>query len=113
MLPGFAEMTVTVVDPGTRTVNGSKVADWANPERTEAYEYCWATPGATEEDLANRQADSDTYFIMFPPDAVVYHTSKVILPNGGEYQVQGRPKVVPSITGNLNHLAVHVERWTG
>lgn len=112
MLPGFAEMTITVIDPGWRTVNGSKVADWANPTRTEAYEYCWASPGTTEEDLADRQADADRYYLLFPPEAVVLHTSKVILPTG-EYNVMGRPKQVPSITGNLDHLAVYVERWTG
>lgn len=113
MLPGFAEITVTVIDPGTRTVNGSKISDWTNPVRTEPYEFCWATPGATEEDLANRQADADTYFIMMPPEAVIYHTSKVRLPSGAEYEVQGRPKYVPSITGNLDHIAVYVKRWTG
>lgn len=113
MLPGFAEHTITVIDPGWRTVNGSKVADWTNPTRTQAYEYCWATPGATEEDLASRQADADTYFILFPEDAVVPHTSKVRFGNGNEYQVMGRPKPVPSITGNLDHVAAYVERWTG
>jgi hypothetical protein len=113
MLPGFAEIAITVIDPGWKTVNGSKVADWDNPTRTETYEYCWATPGATEEDLSASDADKDTYFVMFPEDAIVPHTSKVVLANGGEYQVIGRPKRVPSITGNLNYVTAYVERWTG
>jgi len=113
MLPGFAEMAITVIDPGWRTVNGSKVPDWANPTRTETYEYCWATPGATAEDLAGRQNDVSHYYVLFPPEAVVPHTSKVVLPDGDEYQVTGRPKHVPSITGNLDHIAAFVEKWVG
>lgn len=113
MLPGFAEVAVTVIDPGTRTVNGSKVSDWDNPARTETYPDCWATPGATEEDLANREADADSYFIMMPPEALIYHTSRVRLESGTTYEVVGRPKYVPSITGNLDHVAVYAKRWTG
>lgn len=113
MLPGFAEMTITVIDPGWRTVNGSKVADWANPTRTKAYEDCWVSPGATNEDLNGRQNDNVGFYVLFPPEAVVPHTSKVVLEDGLEYQVQGRVKSVPSITGNLDHIAGFVERWTG
>lgn len=113
MLPGFAETPITVIDPGWRNVNGSKVPDWDHPTREETYEYCWATPAATEEDLAGRQNDVAGYFVLFPPEANVPHTSKVRLPTGVEYQIRGRPKPFPSITGNLDHIAAYVERWTG
>lgn len=113
MLPGFAEVAITVIDPGTKTVNGSKTPDWDTPDRTLTYDYCWFAPAATEEDNANRQNDVEGVRLLFPPEAVVYVTSKITFADGRAFQIRGRPQYVPSITGNLDYISAYAEKWTG
>lgn len=106
--------TVIVQDPGTRTVRGAEVADW-DPAKvtTRAYDNCTVYDAQTDEDIAARQAVMDAYHVLLPAGAIVHHTSRVVLENGGTYQVKGRPRERTSLSGALDHTAIYVERWEG
>jgi hypothetical protein len=90
--------------------HGSDVADWDNaPEVPLAG---WSLqPGASAEDLQNRQAVQVAWTAYGPYDADVSATDKIRLPSG-DYSVIGEPERWKSPTGRVSSTKLLLQRWS-
>ncbi|UXE04747.1 head-to-tail stopper [Arthrobacter phage Shambre1] len=112
-VPSYANHTITVVEPGSRTVHGSPVLDWS-PSKVTTREIsgCLVTAKST--------AESDTpdtvragWDILLPPEASPpATTAKVRHPlAAGDYQIIGEVLPVPGISEPVDHWFMYCERW--
>jgi hypothetical protein len=112
-LPKFARRnTITIQDPGTRTVYGSEVVDWDNPGPPRTARGI-AVPARTEETEDNRTSIRTGWDVYLEPGTVVHSSSKLTLPDGNDYGVVGDPAELRSPSGRLDHIYLYAERWTG
>lgn len=118
-LPYFARQTISVQDAGKRTVNGTEVNDWSNPTPWRNYRG-WAAPATSEEYSINREATRTGYNVMLHPqwageytEVIISEDSKVRLPDGNDYHVEGQPFPVTRADGTTDHWFFHAERWEG
>lgn len=112
-LPRFARrQTITIQDPGTRRVHGADVDDWSNPQPARQVRG-FAVPATTDETERNRTSIRTGWHVYLDPEAEVTAKSKLTLPDGLEYGVDGDPQPYPSPTGGTSHIYIHAERWAG
>ena len=113
MMPSFANETITVVTPGTRTVHGSTVDDWAAATRRDI-DYCVVDSASTTElSERGRSTTQDACNVQLPVGAVPpTPQDKVILPGRGEYRVQGEVQPITSPSGALDGSQFYAERST-
>jgi hypothetical protein len=112
-LPSFAARgTITIQDPGKRLVHGAEVDDWTNPgPPRQARGY--AVPASTDELEKNRTSVRTGWHVWLHPETEIHATSKLTLPDGLDYGVDGDPQPYPSPSGGTSHIYVHAERWVG
>ena len=90
--------------------HGSPVADWDNA--TETVLTGWLLqPGASVEDLANREAVRVEWTVYGPYDADVIASDRIRLPSG-DYAVVGEPERWKSPSGRLDGVKVLLQRWS-
>lgn len=112
-MPKHARHVITFVEPGTKLVFGAKTDDWSETavQRREVRR-CWAWPASTEE-LKDRGRDTtlDAYNVNMPPEVEApASNARVILPNGGTYEIEGEVRLNPSPTGKLDYKSFYCER---
>lgn len=89
--------------------HGSWVPDWGNA--SEADLPGWSLqPGASVEDLQNRQAERADWTAIGPYEADVTATDKIRLPDG-DYSVVGRPERWKSPTGRVSSTKLLLSAW--
>lgn len=90
--------------------HGSLVSDWSTP--TEATLAGWSLqPGASVEDLQNREAVRVDWTAYGPYDADVKATDRIRLPSG-VYSVIGEPERWKSPTGRVSSTKLLLSRWS-
>lgn len=105
----FATETITRLRAPLVSDHGSMVSDWDNA--TEAALEGWSLqPGASAEDLQNRQAERVDWTAIGPYDADVTGADKIRLPDG-DYGVIGRPERWKSPTGRISHTKLLLSAW--
>lgn len=108
-LVSFATETLTRLRAPQVMDHGSMVSDWDNA--TEATLEDWTVqPGASAEDLQNRQADRIDWTAIGPYDADVTSSDKIRLPSG-DYGVIGEPERWKSPTGRVSSTKLLLSRW--
>lgn len=106
----FATQTITRVRPTTTTdAHGNEAADWDDANEL-VIRYCSVQPGATEEDLQNREGVLIQWTVYAPAGADVRATDAVDF-QGVRYAVDGEPK--RWMTGILDHTVIALRRWEG
>ena len=90
--------------------HGSLVADWDNA--TGAVLTGWLLhPGASVEDLQNREAVRVEWTAYGPYDADVIASDRIRLPSG-DYAVVGEPERWKSPSGRLDGTKILLQRWS-
>jgi hypothetical protein len=118
-IPSFAKATLIIVSPGEKKDHGSVVHDWSDgavTKRTVAD--CLWQPGATSEDLNNREALRGQYYALIPDSdengpVTVQYTDRIIAPSGLTYSVNGDPAYEPSIGPGKGTIQLLAERFKG
>lgn len=111
MIPSFARQTVTRLRPATRTVRGSEIRDWSDPDRLEIRN-CSVQPGTTELSQDGRVLgimDGLTCYMPFGSDV---QEGDRIEYEGKVYEINGAPKAWHGV-GNTSHVQCILRRWTG
>lgn len=105
----FANETLTRLRAPLISDHGSMVADWDNA--AEATLTGWSLqPGASAEDLQNREAVRVDWTAYGPYEADVTATDKIRLPSG-DYSVIGEPERWKSPTGRISSTKLLLRKW--
>jgi hypothetical protein len=105
----FATETLTRLRAPQIMDHGSMVQDWDNA--TTATLTGWTLqPGASSEDLLNREAVRVDWTAYGPYDADVSATDRIRLPSG-DYSVIGEPERWKSPTGRVSSTKLLLQRW--
>jgi hypothetical protein len=107
----FATQMVTrlraaMVDDG----HGNMVPDWTMPD-TLAIDGCSVQPGASQEDLVNRDASLIEYTVWMPAGVDVLATDRITIAGRDPFEIDGEPERWE--TGILDHVKVLLKRWVG
>ena len=109
MLVSFASESITRVRAPQVMDHGSLVDDWDNA--SEATLGGWSLqPGASLEDLQNREAVRVDWTAYGPYDADVLASDRIRLPSG-DYAVIGEPERWKSPTGRISSTKLLLQRW--
>ena len=112
MLPSFFRQSITRIRPGVKVLRGSEVPDWKNAVSL-VIPGCSVQPSSTSLSQDGRVlavADGMTAFL--PPDADVQAGDRIEY-GGNTYTINGEPRVWPSATGELDHIELNLQRWSG
>lgn len=112
MLPSFLTKTVIRLRPGTKTLRGSEVQDWSDPERLEI-RGCSVQPAGTllsEDGRVLGLSDGATAYL---PAAADVRAGDRIEYKGDVYEIDGAPRTWESATGELDNMMLSLKRYTG
>lgn len=105
----FANETLIRLRAPLVSDHGSMVSDWSAP--TEATLTGWSLqPGASVEDLQNRDAVRVDWTAYGPYEADVTAADKIRLPSG-DYGVIGEPERWKSPTGRISSTKLLLQKW--
>lgn len=112
-LVSFARNTIMITRPGRVLDRGSWFDDWENPEPVRSVAGCVVFPGVSVEDNGRQDAQKVTYTVLAPEGTDVRAGDKVRvdLDPGLDLAVYGRPRRVPSPTGQLAHVHIELNDW--
>jgi len=105
----FANETITRLRAPLVKDHGSWVPDWSNPPEVELAGWS-LQPGASSEDLQNRDSVRVDWTAYGPYDADVTAADKIRLPSG-DYGVIGEPERWKSPTGSISSTKLLLQRW--
>lgn len=106
----FATETLTRLRAAQVMDHGSLVDDWDNPEEVELPGWS-LQPGASQEDLLNREATQVAWTAYGPYDSDVVASDRIRLPSG-DYAVIGEPERWKSPTGRVSSTKLLLQRWS-
>lgn len=105
----FANETITRLRAALVLDHGSMASDWSAPD--EVTIQGWSLqPGASAEDLQNRDAVRVDWTAYGPYDADVSAADKIRLPSG-DFGVIGEPERWKSPTGRVSSTKLLLQRW--
>lgn len=112
MLPSWANDTVTRLRPTVRTVRGSEIPDWTNPD-VVSIGGCSIQPASTALSQDGRiQGITEGYTCFLPPCADVKAGDRIQY-QGKVYTINGEPQIWHSPSGRVNSMQLRLERWSG
>lgn len=106
----FATETLTRLRAPMISDHGSLVPDWGEAEEV-TLEGWSLQPGASQEDLLNREATQVAWTAFGPYDADVIASDRIRLPSG-DYSVIGEPERWKSPTGRVSNTKLLLQRWS-
>lgn len=107
----FWTQTITRLRPGKKTVRGSLVEDWSNPDTIDIEE-CSVQPAGTSLSLDGRvQGVSDGLTVYAPEDADVKAGDRIMY-GGNVYTINGDPLIWPGVS-RMQHVQLNLVRWRG
>lgn len=111
-LPSWANETIYIIRPGTKTSRGSSIPDWDNAARHEQ-KGCSVQPAATGLSQDGRVLGlSDACTVYCPPDTDVQEGDRIEY-DGDVYSINGKPRRWRSATGRVSNVMLNIERWKG
>ena len=112
MLPSWANDVVTRLRPTIRTVRGSDIPDWTNPNAIQIGG-CSMQPASTMLSQDGRiQGITEGYTCYLPPCADVKAGDRIRF-NGNDYTINGEPQIWQSPSGKVSSMQLNLERWRG
>lgn len=112
MLPSWAKDTVIRLRPSIKTVRGSDIPDWRNPNQL-AIRDCSMQPSSTMLSQDGRvQGVTDGYTCYLPPESDVKAGDRIRFA-GNDYTINGEPRIWKSPTGRVSSVQLELERWRG
>ena len=112
MLPSWAKDTVIRLRPSIKTVRGSDIPDWSNPNQL-AIRDCSMQPSSTMLSRDGRvQGVTDGYTCYLPPGSDVKVGDRIRF-GEADYTINGEPRIWKSPTGRVSSVQLELERWRG
>lgn len=112
MLPSFYRHSVTRIRPATTTSRGSTIPDWSTAT-SKTISGCHLQPASTSLSMDGRVLGiSDGYTCYMPAGADVQAGDRIVY-NGNTYTINGDIREWPSASGGLDHIELHLMRWSG
>lgn len=105
----FDRDTITRLRAGETTDHGNVVPDWGAPDSL-TITGCDVQPGASQEDLANRDGVLIRWTVYGPYDADVNARDRVVW-DGATYEVDGNPARWQGL--GLDHTVILLKDWDG
>jgi hypothetical protein len=118
-VPSFAKATLIIVSPGRVKDHGSWINTWGDNDVTKrTVTGCLWQPGATSEDLTDREALRGQYYALLPDEdengpITVQYTDRIIAPSGLTYSVNGDPAYEAPIGPGKGTIQLLAERFKG
>lgn len=113
MLPSWCSQSIKRVRPGTKTVRGSVVPDWASAKVSElTIVGCSIQPASTSLSQDGRVLGINEGMTVYCPEGSDVQAGDHIVANGQTYEIQGEPKpwVAPF---TRSHIQLNLIRWEG
>lgn len=108
----WAKQSVTRIRPGVKEIRGSEVPDWDNADEL-VINGCTMQPAASNLTQDVRVLGVlDGYTCYMPAGADVKAGDRIVFEDN-TYEIDGEPRVWTSATGNISHIMLNLERWTG
>ena len=107
----WANQSVTRLRATARTVRGSEIFDWSNPD-TLTISRCSVQPGTTELSQDGRVLGILDGMICYMPIGSDVQEGDRIRYEGKVYEINGEPKVWHGV-GNSSHIQLILRRWAG
>jgi len=112
MLPSWAKDTVIRLRPSIKTVRGSDIPDWGNPNQLVIHD-CSMQPSSTMLSRDGRvQGVTDGYTCYLPPGSDVKVGDRIRF-GEADYTINGEPRIWKSPTGRVSSVQLELERWRG
>ena len=112
MLPSWAKDAVIRLRPSIKTVRGSKIPDWGNPNQLVIRD-CSMQPSSTMLSQDGRvQGVTDGYTCYLPPGSDVKAGDRIRF-GEADYTINGEPRIWKSPTGRVSSVQLELERWRG
>jgi hypothetical protein len=111
MLPSFAQQTITRIRPGIKTVRGSDLPDWDHASEL-VISGCSVQPAATDLSQDGRVLGILDGLTCYIPAGSDVREGDRIRFDGNVYTIDGVPRAWPS-AGNLAHIQINIQRWSG
>lgn len=113
MLPSWASQSVTIIQPGTKTVRGATVPDWDNPIKTTTVGKCSIQPASTSLSEDGRILGVTDGMTAYLPEGTEVNAIDHVVYDGNTYTINGEPRVWVSPTGHNNHIQLNLVRYEG
>lgn len=107
----WANQSVTRLRATTRTVRGSDISDWSNPDEL-TISGCSVQPGTTELSQDGRVLGVLDGMVCYMPIGSDVKEGDRIQYEGNVYEINGMPKVWHGV-GNSSHIQLVLRRWAG
>lgn len=111
MFVSFARQSVTRLRAAVRTVRGSDIFDWSDPDTLEITG-CSVQPGTTELSQDGRVLGVLDGLTCYMPIGSDVKEGDRIQYEGNVYEINGMPKVWHGV-GNSSHIQLVLRRWAG
>ena len=111
MFVSFARQSVTRLRAAVRTVRGSDIFDWSDPDTLEITG-CSVQPGMTELSQDGRVLGVLDGMVCYMPIGSDVKEGDHIVYEGNTYEINGMPKVWHGV-GNSSHIQLVLRRWAG
>lgn len=111
MFVSFARQSVTRLRAKTKTVRGSEIFDWSNPDSL-VISGCSVQPGTTELSQDGRVLGVLDGLTCYMPAGADVKEGDHIQYDGRTYEINGMPKVWQGV-GNTSHTQLILRRWDG
>lgn len=111
MLPSWANDTITVERPASKSQRGTTVPDWAHAT-THTVSGCSVQLPTTTMSLDGRTQTELAGTVYAPPSADIAAGDRITF-NGVRFLVDGEPMPWASPTGRVSHVQVRIAAWRG
>ena len=108
----WAQQTITRIRPGTRTVRGSEIRDWDDPDELEISGCSMQPAGNSLSQDGRVLGVFDGYTCYAPVNADIQAGDRIRF-NGQVFEINGEPNLWTSATGNLDNMLLNLVRWSG
>lgn len=112
-LPSFCRQTITRIRPGSKTVRGTVVADWADAKRMPI-SGCSVQEITTASNRADQRANAVSVGArLYAPPCADIRDGDRIEADGQTWIVDGHPLPKRSPTGAVSHLVASLQTFRG
>ena len=107
----FWRQTITRLRPAEKTVRGSTIYDWSDPDELDIPE-CSVQPSSTSLSQDGRVLGVTDGLTVYAPEGVDVQAGDRIRYNGNVYTIAGDPLIWPGVS-RMQHVQLNLKRWRG
>lgn len=113
MLPSWANQSVVIIRPGSKTLRGSTVPDWEHTSDPVTVGGCSVQPATTSLSEDGRVLGITDGMTAYLPNGTDVQAGDHIVFDGDTYEINGEPRTWTSPTGMVSHILLNLVRYSG